>query len=37
MMTPYYNTTSQKDKDKLQTVDELEISFCFLIDVYQKD
>jgi len=36
MMTPYYNTTSQKDKDKLQTVDELEISFSFLIDVYRK-
>ena len=37
MMTPYYNTTSQKDKDKLQTVDELEISFSFLIDVYRKN
>lgn len=37
MMTPYYNTTSQKDKDKLQTVDELEISFSFLIDVYRKE
>ena len=37
MMTPYYNTTSQKDKGKLQTADELEISFSFLIDIYQKD
>ena len=37
MMTPYYNTTSQKDKDKLKTVEELGISFSFLIDVYQKN
>ncbi|MBO4919609.1 MAG: methyltransferase domain-containing protein [Erysipelotrichaceae bacterium] len=37
MMTPYYNTTSQKDKDKLQTADELEISFSFLIDIYRKE
>lgn len=37
MMTPYYNTTSQKDKDKLQTAEELDISFSFLIDIYQKD
>ncbi|MBQ6479126.1 MAG: methyltransferase domain-containing protein [Erysipelotrichaceae bacterium] len=36
MMTPYYNTTSQRDKEKLQNVDELEISFAFLIDVYRK-
>ena len=37
MMTPYYNTTSQKDKEKLKTVEELGISFSFLIDVYQKN
>ena len=36
MMTPYYNTTSQNDKDKLKEIEELKISFCFLIDIYQK-
>lgn len=36
MMTPYYNTTSQNDKDKLKEIEELDISFCFLIDIYQK-
>ena len=36
MMTPYYNTTSQNDKDKLKQVTEAQISFCFLIDIYRK-
>ena len=36
MMTPYVNTTSSKDKEKLKAIEELEISFCFLIDVFKK-
>ena len=37
MMTPYYNTTSQSDKQKLETIDELEVGFCFVIDLYRFD
>lgn len=36
MMTPYYNTTSLTDKDKLKNIDELKITFSFIIDVYKK-
>ncbi len=36
MMTPYYNTTSTKDKEKLNDLDDLSISFSFLIDIYRK-
>lgn len=37
MMTPYYNTTSQKDKDKLNNIKSLNITFSFIVDVYKKD
>ena len=37
MMTPYYNTTSQADKDKLKNINNLDITFSFIIDVYKKD
>ena len=36
MMTPYFNTTSPEDKAKLQNIEQLEITFAFIIDVYQK-
>ena len=36
MMTPYYNTTSKQDKDKLNYISELSISFAFIIDIYKK-
>lgn len=36
MMTPYYNTTSKQDKEKLKNIDKLEITFSFIIDVYKK-
>ena len=36
MMTPYYNTTSKTDKDKLNEINNLEINFSFIIDVYEK-
>lgn len=36
MMTPYYNTTSKVDKDKLIDIDSLEITFSFIIDIYKK-
>ena len=36
MMTPYYNTTSESDKEKLNQIDSLELSFAFVIDVYRK-
>ena len=36
MMTPYVNTTSAADKEKLDAVEELAVSFCFLIDVFKK-
>ena len=37
MMTPYYNTTSPADKLKLEKIDELEVGFCFIIDIYGFD
>lgn len=36
MMTPYYNTTSKNDKEKLEFIDDLEITFSFIVDVYSK-
>lgn len=36
MMTPYFNTTSSLDKQKLNDIDQLEITFSFIIDVYKK-
>lgn len=36
MMTPYYNTTSPTDKDKLKNINSLNITFSFIIDVYKK-
>ena len=36
MMTPYFNTTSDKDKEKLKKSESLNITFAFLIDVYRK-
>ena len=36
MMTPYIHSTSQKDKDKLKDINELEVTFSFVIDVYKK-
>lgn len=37
MMTPYYNTTSPVDKEKLNSIDQLDITFSFIIDVYKKN
>ena len=34
MMTPYVNTTSKKDKDKLNELNDLQITFAFIIDIY---
>ena len=36
MMTPYYNTTSIIDKQKLENIDSLDINFSFIIDIYKK-
>ena len=36
LMTPYVNTTSKKDKEKLDRLDQLKIRFCFIIDVFEK-
>lgn len=36
MMTPYVNTTSAEDKEKLDAIEELAVSFCFLIDIFKK-
>lgn len=36
MMTPYIHSTSQKDKGKLKNINELEVTFSFVIDVYKK-
>lgn len=36
MMTPYYNTTSKLDKEKLNNINELEITMSFIIDLYKK-
>lgn len=37
MMTPYYNTTSNVDKNKLNDVNQLDVTFSFIIDVYKKN
>ena len=36
LMTPYSNTTSREDREKLDRLDRLKIRFCFLIDVFKK-
>ena len=36
MMTPYYNTSSLKDKDKLNSINQLDVTFSFLIEIYKK-
>ena len=35
-MTPYYYKTSQKDRQKLENTDRLQISACFGIIIYKK-
>lgn len=35
-MTPYYHKTSLKDFNKLEKITKLNITFSFIIDVYQK-
>ena len=37
MMTPYYNTTSKADKEKLNNIDNLKITFSFIIAVYKRN
>ena len=37
MMTPYYNTSSIKDKEKLKDISNIDITFEFIIDVYKKE
>lgn len=34
-MTPYFHKTSLKDFNKLQNIDNLDITFSFIIDIYQ--
>ena len=36
MMTPYYNTSSPKDKDKLKEIQQLTVTFSFMIEIYKK-
>ena len=36
MMTPYFYKTSLQDKDKLNEIDELEITFSFNLYLYKK-
>jgi len=36
-MTPYYHKTSQTDKDKLNDIDKLAVSFAFIIAIYEKE
>ena len=36
MMTPYYHTTSPKDKEKLNSIEELSVNFEFIISVLQR-
>lgn len=35
-MTPYYHTTSIKDKEKLNSINELSLTFDFIISIYKK-
>lgn len=37
MMTPYFNTTSIADKQKLNSIEKLDITFSFIIDIYNKN
>ena len=36
-MTPYYHKTSPADINKLNNINELSVSFSFIIDIYKKD
>lgn len=36
MMTPYVNTTSISDKEKLNSITDLKVTFSFIVDVYTK-
>lgn len=36
-MTPYYHRTSKEDFEKLFKIENLEVSFDFIIDVFKKD
>ncbi|MBQ6559777.1 MAG: methyltransferase domain-containing protein [Erysipelotrichaceae bacterium] len=36
LMTPYSNTTSLSDKKKLDSCEELSVTFAFIIDIYKK-
>ena len=36
MMTPYVNTTAKADIEKLDKIDNLNVTFSFIIDIYQK-
>lgn len=37
LMTPYSNTTSSADKEKIFALEQLKTGFCFIIDIYRKD
>lgn len=36
-MTPYFHTTSDKDKEKLNSIDELSLTFDFVITTFKKN
>ncbi len=36
LMTPYSNTTSLEDKKKLDSCEELSVTFAFMIDIFKK-
>lgn len=36
MMTPYFYKTSNEDKNKLETINNLDITFDFIISIYKK-
>ena len=36
MMTPYFYKTSNDDKNKLEIIDNLDITFDFIISIYKK-
>ena len=35
MMTPYYNTSPINDKEKLNAIDSLDITFSFVINIFR--
>ncbi len=35
-MTPYYYKTSQEDKNKLESIDQLAITFAFVVNIYVR-